>query len=36
MRSRTFLGFSREHQPKSPPVVTFTDVDAWKAKQRYE
>lgn len=35
-RSRTFLGFSREHQPKSPPAVSFTDVEAWKAKQRYD
>jgi insulysin len=35
-RSRTFLGFSREHQPKSKPAVTFTDVDVWKGKQRFE
>jgi hypothetical protein len=36
MRSRTFLGFSREHQPKAAPLVTFTEVNAWKGKQRYE
>jgi insulysin len=35
-RSRTFLGFSREHQPKLPPAVTFSDAQAWKARQRYE
>jgi insulysin len=35
-RSRTFLGFSREHRPKSPPDVSFTDAQAWKSGQRYE
>lgn len=35
-RSRTFLGFARDHQPKQPPAVTFTDAVAWKARQRFE
>jgi insulysin len=35
-RSRTFLGFARDHQPKRPPVVTFTEAAAWKARQRFE
>ncbi|HET9823260.1 MAG TPA: insulinase family protein [Burkholderiaceae bacterium] len=35
-RSRTFLGFSRDHQPKRAPAVTFTDAAAWKVRQRYE
>jgi insulysin len=35
-RLRTFLGFSREHQPKSAPLVTFTDAQLWKKGQRFE
>ena len=35
-RSRTFLGFSRDHKPKTPSVVSFTDAGPWKAQQRYE
>ena len=35
-RTRTFLGFSRDHKPKTPPVVSFTDAKPWKARQRYE
>jgi insulysin len=34
-RTRTFLGFARNHEPKAPPVVSYTDVGAWKARQRY-
>ena len=35
-RVRTFLGFSRDHKPKAPPAVSFTDAARWKAQQRYE
>jgi len=35
-RSRTFLGFSRDHKALVPPVVSFTDPAAWKATQRYQ
>jgi len=35
-RARTFLGFSRDHKPKSPPVVSFSSPGPWKASQRYE
>jgi insulysin len=35
-RTRTFLGFSRDHKPKAPPEVTFTDTGLWKERQRYE
>jgi insulysin len=35
-RQRTFLGFSRDHNPKSPPAVSFTDAGPWKVRQRYE
>jgi len=35
-RSRTFLGFSRDHKAQVPPSVSFTDPAAWKARQRYE
>ena len=35
-RSRSFLGFSREHKAQTPPSVSFTDPAAWKAGQRYE
>ena len=34
-QTRTFLGFSRDHQPKAPPAVSFTEVGPWKASQRY-
>lgn len=35
-RSRTFLGFARDHKPQTPPAVSFTDAAKWKARQRYE
>jgi insulysin len=35
-RTRTFLGFSRDHKPKAPPAVSFTDAGPWKKRQRYE
>jgi insulysin len=35
-RTRTFLGFSRDHKPKAPPAVSFTDAGVWKKHQRYE
>ena len=35
-RTRTFLGFARQHEAKTEPAVTFTDPAPWKAKQRYE
>lgn len=34
-QTRTFLGFARDHQPKAPPAVSYTDVAAWRAGQRY-
>lgn len=34
-QTRTFLGFARDHQAKTPPAVSYTDVGAWKAGQRY-
>ncbi len=34
-QTRTFLGFARNHQAKTPPAVSYTDVGAWKAGQRY-
>ena len=33
---RTFLGFAKEHTPKTPPTNTFTDRPTWKAGRRYE
>ena len=35
-RNRVFLGFARDVRPIKPPVVTFSDPGAWKARQRYE
>jgi insulysin len=35
-RTRSFLGFARDHRPQTPPVVSFTDPGPWKARQRYE
>ena len=35
-RTRTFLGFARNHRPLAPPAVSFTDPGPWKARQRYE
>ena len=35
-RTRTFLGFSRDHKAQTASAVSFTDVAAWKARQRYE
>lgn len=34
-RSRSFLGFARQHAPAAPPPVTTTDIGAWKARQTY-
>ena len=33
---RTFLGFGRGHKPAAPPVVSFTDAQGWKKRQRFE
>ena len=33
---RTFLGFARQHEPKTPPAVTFTDRAAWKSTRKYQ
>lgn len=35
-RMRTFLGFARQHEPKIPPAVTFTDRAAWKPTRKFE
>jgi insulysin len=35
-RTRSFLGFARDHRAQTPPAVTFTDPGPWKARQRYE
>ena len=35
-RTRSFLGFSRDHKAQGEPSVSFTDAAAWKARQRYE
>ena len=35
-RSRTYLGFARQHEPATPPKVTFTDRTAWKQTRKYE
>ena len=35
-QKRTFLGFAREHEPKHPPRVTFTDRAAWKQARRFK
>ncbi|MFI5358039.1 MAG: insulinase family protein [Opitutales bacterium] len=35
-RTRTFLGFARQHEPKAPPTVTFTDRAAWKLTRKFE
>ena len=35
-RTRTFLGFARDHKAQTPPAVSFTDAAKWKAQQRYE
>ena len=35
-RMRTFLGFSRDHVPQAPPVVSFSNRDAWKKGRRFE
>jgi insulysin len=32
----TFLGFARQHEPKTPPVPTFTDRFAWKQTRKFE
>jgi len=33
---RTLLAFAREHEPKAPPAVTFTDRDAWKKDRKFQ
>jgi insulysin len=33
---RTFLGFARQHEAKTPPATTFTDRPAWKQTRKYE
>ncbi len=35
-RSRSWLGFAREHKPTQPVAVSFADVRAWKGGRRYE
>lgn len=35
-RTRSFLGFAREHRPQAAPAVSFSDASAWKAGQGYE
>jgi len=35
-RSRTFLGFARQHTPAAAPAVSFTDREAWKKTRRFE
>jgi insulysin len=35
-RTRTFLGFARQHEPKAPPAVTYTDRAAWKSTRQFE
>ncbi len=33
---RTFLGFARQHEAKTPPATTFTDRTAWKKTRLFE
>jgi len=33
---RTYLGFARQHEAKTPPTPTFTDRDAWKKGRLYD
>ena len=33
---RTYLGFARQHEAKTPPPVTFTDRAAWKQTRKFE
>jgi len=33
---RTFLGFARQHDPKTPPAVSFTDRAIWKKTRKFE
>ncbi|MBI3154831.1 MAG: insulinase family protein [Burkholderiales bacterium] len=35
-RSRSFLGFAREHAPAQPVATSFDDARKWKATRRYE
>ncbi len=35
-RTRTYLGFARQHEAKAPPAVTFTDRPAWKQTRKFE
>ncbi len=34
--SRTYLGFARQHEAKTPPAETYTDRAAWKKTQQYK
>ena len=33
---RTFLGFARQHESKTPQTPTFTDREAWKKGRLYD
>jgi len=33
---RTFLGFARQHEAKTPPATTYPDRDAWKKQQGFK
>lgn len=35
-RMRTFLGFSRDHEPKTPPANSFTERGPWKQTRIYQ
>lgn len=35
-RSRSFLGFARQHAPAQPVATSFADARKWKATRRYE
>ena len=35
-RSRSFLGFARQHAPAQPVATSFDDSRKWKATRRYE
>ena len=33
---RTFLGFAKQHEPKTPPATTFSDRATWKQTRKYQ
>ncbi len=35
-RMRTFLGFARQHEPKTPEINAIPDIAAWKKTQKFE